>query len=191
MEHYYKNIHGWANYPDYLELYSQMVNKFSDGSHFVEIGSWYGRSAVFMGVEILNSKKKIKFDCVDSWDFVDWIYSTDADLNIKKHSAFSEFLKNIKPLSDIINYHKLKSIEASKLYADESLNFVFVDGSHEYEHVKNDLIYWFPKIKHGGVFAGHDYSQGWTIGVINAVNEFFEGKKFEIRYSNTWIYNKL
>ena len=44
-----------------------MVNHFTDNSHFVEIGSWKGRSASYMAVEIFNSRKNIKFDCVDTW----------------------------------------------------------------------------------------------------------------------------
>jgi hypothetical protein len=65
MEHFYKNI--GEDWMDFQELYSEMVNYFPDNSHFVEVGSWKGRSASYMAVEILNSKKRIKFDCVDTW----------------------------------------------------------------------------------------------------------------------------
>lgn len=64
MEHFYQNIgEDWFTYPN---LYKEMVEKSSNGSLFVEVGSWKGRSASFMAVEILNSKKDIKFDCVDT-----------------------------------------------------------------------------------------------------------------------------
>jgi hypothetical protein len=67
MEHFYnENIFG-ENWFDYSELYKSQVNKAIDGSHFVEVGSWKGRSSAFMAVEIINSGKKIKFDCVDTW----------------------------------------------------------------------------------------------------------------------------
>ena len=68
MEHFYQNLSGenWFTYPN---LYKEMVEKCSadSTSHFVEVGSWKGRSASFMGVEIINSNKIIKFDCVDTW----------------------------------------------------------------------------------------------------------------------------
>ena len=51
MEHFYQSV-GEENWFDYQELYSSMVNHFCDGAHFVEVGSWKGRSAAFMGVEI-------------------------------------------------------------------------------------------------------------------------------------------
>ena len=60
MEHFYQNI--GEDWMDYQSLYSEMVNHFTDNSHFVEIGSWKGRSASYMAVEIFNSRKNIKFD---------------------------------------------------------------------------------------------------------------------------------
>jgi len=57
MEHYYENIQGWFTAKN---LYSSMVKNYPDGSHFLEIGTWKGCSAVYMGVEIVNSGKNIK-----------------------------------------------------------------------------------------------------------------------------------
>lgn len=176
MEHYYQLTEGWFNY---TELYSDMVNKFPTNSHFVEIGTWQGTSSVYMGVEIVNSGKKIKFDCVDPW--VDQNNGYDHDY------AFNKFLENIKPLSSVINYHKLASVEASKLYSNESLDFVFIDGAHDYENVKNDINAWYPKIKNGGVIAGHDYVIPSPVQV--AVDEFFKDNNIQL-FKNCWIYNK-
>ena len=64
MEHFYKDIYGFC---DYVGLYKKAVEIFPSGSHFVEVGSFLGKSAVFMAVEIINSGKRIKFDCVDHW----------------------------------------------------------------------------------------------------------------------------
>ncbi len=63
MKHFYQQV-GNENWFDYPGLYESMVNHFPDRSHFVEVGSWKGRSAAYMGVEILNSNKCIQFDCV-------------------------------------------------------------------------------------------------------------------------------
>lgn len=183
----YKDIQGWSTF---LPLYAEMVDKFPDGSHFVEVGSWKGRSAVYMGTKIVNSGKKIKFDCIDNWKFDDEIYSTDVTLDKMKKTAYGEFLKNIRPLSKVINYHKIDSVRGSKLYADRSLDFVFIDSSHEYENIKNDIINWFPKVKNGGVIAGHDYCLDGFPGVKLAVDEFFKGKKIEIKFKTTWIHYK-
>ena len=65
MEHFYYHIgENWFNYQD---LYNQMVNYFPDGAHFVEVGSWKGRSSAFMAVEIINSNKKLPSA---TWEFL-------------------------------------------------------------------------------------------------------------------------
>ncbi len=65
IPHTYKNLNfgeDWFTYPD---LYKEMVEKF-DNSIFVKIGSWKGKSSSYMATEIANSKKNIKFFCVDT-----------------------------------------------------------------------------------------------------------------------------
>jgi hypothetical protein len=60
MEHFYHNLgEDWFSFQD---LYSEMVQRFKGDSHFVEIGSWLGRSSSYMAVEIINSGFDIKFD---------------------------------------------------------------------------------------------------------------------------------
>lgn len=56
---------------------------------------------------------------------------------------------------------------------DNSLGFVYLDGNHSYESVLQDLRMWTPKLKEGGIMAGHDYN---LYGVKQAVNEFTKGK---------------
>ena len=54
-------------------------------------------------------------------------------------------------------------------FEDESLDYIFIDGDHSYEGALRDCELFFPKIKSGGIFAGHDWSFD---GVRKAVNEF-------------------
>ena len=62
---------------------------------------------------------------------------------------------------------------ASLIIPNESLDFVFIDGNHQYEAVLEDLEAWYPKVKTGKLLIGHDYvrSDGHT-GVQKAVMEF-------------------
>jgi predicted O-methyltransferase YrrM len=60
----------------------------------------------------------------------------------------------MKPLEGYYNDLKMKSMEAVKLYEDESLDFVFIDASHEYEDVKDDITHWMLKVKDGGIISG-------------------------------------
>ncbi len=54
---------------------------------------------------------------------------------------------------------------------DQSLDFVFLDASHTYEDVKNDICLWLPKVRYGGVLAGDDYTDKFSDGVVKAVDE--------------------
>ncbi len=69
---------------------------------------------------------------------------------------------------------RLPSVEGARQFQDGTLDFVFIDGDHTYEAVRDDIQAWLPKLKPGGLLCGHDYSNpGWPfLGVDQAVNEF-------------------
>ena len=66
------------------------------------------------------------------------------------------------------------SVEAAALVADGALDFVYIDGAHDYENVKADIQAWMPKLRAGGVMSGHDYGDpGPAKDVKIAVDEVF------------------
>jgi hypothetical protein len=182
MEHYYHQIgENWFTYP---QFYSSLVKIYPSGSKFVEVGSWRGRSSCFLGVEIYNSGKNIKLDCVDTWEGSEEHVGYDI---LNNDGLYKEFIKNISPISDIITPIRMKSLDAAKLYEDESIDVVFIDASHRYEDVREDLIAWYPKVKKGGIFSGHDYPS-WP-EVVRAVDEYFPENNFTSS-ENCWIHLK-
>lgn len=68
-----------------------------------------------------------------------------------------------------IKWIKEKSADAAELIADNSLDFVYIDGDHAYEFVTKDISLYYPKIKKGRLFSGHDYNYE---SVKKAVDEF-------------------
>jgi hypothetical protein len=164
MEHFYMNIKGWFNFQD---LYSEMVEKHGDGAHFVEIGTFMGKSASFMGVEIHNSGKKIRFDAIDH--FMGSRDEIEGPHRIAKDGTLEERCRhNLAGLPDV-NIICADSETASRMYANGSLDFVFIDAGHAYDEVKRDIELWIGKVKPGGVLAGHDYTT--HPGVKQAVDE--------------------
>ena len=173
MNHFHHEVYGFAQ-NDLFALYRMVVKLFPSGSHFVEVGSFLGKSAVFMAVEIINSGKRIKFDCIDHWKGSEEHYDNE---NIDAENLYEKFLENIKPVKGVINPIRGESVMASKLYEPNSLDFIFIDASHDERSVKEDLTYWMPRLKEDGMIAGDDVDNK---GVANAVRWFFDTKKLEI-----------
>lgn len=165
MEHYYQNIQGWFIYQP---IYDTAVQLAGDPAHFVEIGAWRGRSTAYLAVNIINSGKNIRLDAVDTWQGSQAEEVHLQDPAVINNTLYDEFLANMDPVKHVVNPIKMTSVDASKLYQDSSLDFVLVDGSHEYQDVFDDITNWLPKLKPGCMIAGDDYA--WP-GVRQAVNE--------------------
>lgn len=188
MEHIYQNIENFYGF-NYENLFTEMVNRF-DNAHFVEIGTAIGKSTLYMGVEIINSNKNIKYDTYDcqrkyaSIDYCPSTFDVLENKNLKElpeneDSSWQNYLHNIKPINHIVNSFREYSVIASKKYEDESLDFVFIDGNHSFEEVVLDINNWLPKIKKNGILAGHDYTDE-NYAVKNAVNSIFPKDKIRI-----------
>jgi hypothetical protein len=67
---------------------------------------------------------------------------------------------------------KAPSFEGGKLVEDNSLDFVYIDDNHEFDYVLLSLIAWVPKVKRGGIIAGHDYYRFRGAGVVDAVDAY-------------------
>ena len=74
-----------------------------------------------------------------------------------------------------------------------NLDFVYIDGLHDYESVKRDIKNYWPKIKKGGVLGGHDFDNGrYPVhdGVVKAVTEFAIKNKLKLyigKGSDWWV----
>jgi len=54
----------------------------------------------------------------------------------------------------------MDSAAAASQVLDRSLDFVYLDARHDFAGVAADIHAWWPKVKVGGVFAGHDFVDG-------------------------------
>lgn len=186
MNHIYEQEQFGENWFTYKTLYSSIVNEFPSGSKFVEVGCWKGKSSSYMAVEIKNSNKNIEFYCVDHW------------MGSQEHIGFSElddlydiFISNMKPVEEYYTPLRMTSVEASNTFEDESLDFVFIDASHEYLDVKTDIKSWLPKVKPGGILAGHDYTPPFFPQVVRAVHDSFGDYGFSpLLDIRCWIHRK-
>ncbi len=170
MKHIYQNIEGWFSFPN---LYKSMVEKFPTGSRLVEIGVFKGCSFSYLVVEAINSGKKFDLVAIDAFPW---------------EGLKESFLENMKPLEG--HYRLLAggdSFDRAKDFEDESIDFLFIDANHTYEFVIKDIKSFLPKMKKGGVIAGHDYNEHHP-GVIQAVNEVFTNVNYDPK-EDVWSVN--
>ena len=126
----------------------------------IEIGVGQG----FFSLEILKNTNYTLYS-IDCWE-----YNTFNPIPEQSYQETISRLTSFKERSIIIKSYSIPEI-ANK-FQDNSIDLIYIDGDHYYDEVKKDLLLWYPKVKKGGIFSGHDYSLSW--GVKKAVDELFK-----------------
>ena len=168
------------------------------GSNLVglELGVGYGESFCSLLQNCPNIKTLYG---VDKWKpFNDCIKPHyDGKIDFSMNQAEIEFWKDL-------SYHRIKysgfkekaiilekdSNEALKDIPDNSLDFIFLDAHLTYEQVVNDLKVWYPKVKKGGLYMGHDWESD---AIRKAVFDFREENNIESYMSvfdRTFVWKK-
>jgi hypothetical protein len=79
---------------------------------------------------------------------------------------------------------RLESMIAARMFAPDSLDFVYLDASHYEEDVDNDLVVWTAKVRPGGIVAGHDYNLREPNRVAASVNKYYSAHStIEIQFT--------
>ena len=139
-----------------------------------EIGSFSGVSSEVLA---LHCKKLV---CIDTWE--DW--SGDGII----YKALAKF-EEMRSFYTHIDKHHMRGDQASSLYTDQHFDLVYIDASHWYNDVVNDINCWLPKIKSGGYLSGHDYVP--NIDVTKAVNDYFKSTHAITIYpDSSWVIKK-
>jgi len=183
---------GWKTIDGFFDFdgpYSGIAADVPDGYPLVEVGSWLGKSAIYLARELELRGKTNKLFCVDTWNG-----EPDLQQRVKQHGGqsgmFEQFIYNTRHHRGRIIPIPMASTEAAKLFKSQSLMMVFIDANHSYEAVLQDLQAWWPKICPGGMICGHDYvptHPNSINGVVKAVDEFFTHQGVETRpYSRVW-----
>ena len=165
---YWQRCGGWF---DYSAIYDLAVKECRAGGTMVELGNYLGRSLIYLGLKAQESGKQVRIVGADLFrsepcgfhhveimeEGVRWLHRTATDL----HRA---------GLAENVSLLQWSSWECAKLFENESVDFCFVDACHEPYAVEQDLARWWPKIRRGGLLAGHDYSPLFQplVDVVNA-----------------------
>lgn len=71
-----------------------------------------------------------------------------------------------------VEFLRMPSLTAALTVPDGSLDFVYIDGDHRFDAIMLDLILWVPKVRPGGIVAGHDFFEFYKAGVTTAVRTY-------------------
>ena len=171
----WSEIDGWFLW---REAQEEAVAFFPDGSRFVEVGTYLGRSLCSLAEVVRLSAKDINVIGIDTcrgsgaegWRKKDY----HARAVEEGGGTFAGRLhKNVIEcgFDDILTLVIADSVNASRLFADASIEWVHLDAKHDYESVSADINAWLPKIKVGGWLSGDDYESVKWPEVVRAVSQ--------------------
>lgn len=133
----------------------------------IEIGVWEAHNSV----RLLDKFPNLHITLIDPFEgYQDWWGFIDGN-TMKGHEYIA--FERLKPYVDRVNIIKQFSDKALEFIADESFDFIYIDGDHSYKWALHDITNYWAKVKPGGVLCGHDRSLS---GVAQALEEF--GKSF-------------
>jgi methyltransferase family protein len=173
--HSWRDIPGWFQWRRHQE---EAVAHFPDGSWFVEVGCYLGRSICSLGEVVRGSHAKTRIVGVDAGrgSGPEGRSERDAHGPAVAHGGgtLAGLLhRNIIGcgLADTIQLLISDSVLAAELFADASLAWVHIDARHDYTSVVADINAWAPKVQPGGWLSGDDYhAEAWP-GVVDAVTD--------------------
>lgn len=135
---------------DRRELFQKICKEFPNGRG-VEVGTFKGEFSKDM-LSVWDGTLYM----VDVWRGIDEGY-TDSSNHNKHTDIWKTAMENIDVYYERAVMIRNTSETASHMFNDITLDFVYIDANHAYQYVKDDISYWYPKVKTGGYLWGHDY----------------------------------
>lgn len=128
----------------------------------VEIGTRYGESAVKINREFAIGE----YICVDPYvDYEEYEGDDFSKVLKSDYKVFKKVSRSLKlRMGSRVKFIREFSEKAASQIDDNYADFIFIDGNHAYEYVHEDLRNYWPKVKSGGILAGHDY---WHRSISN------------------------
>jgi hypothetical protein len=170
----WQEIEGWFTWRDGQE---EAVEYFPEGSCFVEVGSYLGRSLCSLAEVVDQSGKKIEVIGVDTCrgSGPEGLQKKDYHRTAVAagHGTFAGALHgNIIQCgyADSITLIVRDSVAAARLFRDNSIDWVHLDARHDGPGIKADIHAWLPKIKLGGWLSGDDYNELKWPELVEAVD---------------------
>ena len=144
------------------------------------LSKFHGKDFKYVGIDLFDENSENKDEVIPNTKFSNPLKNIYFKY-IKKQNPYSleaveDLLKKFKNNITLIKGNSnniLKKIDMSKI------NYVFIDGGHEYQTVKNDLNFCKEVIINNGTVMCDDYDLSYAPGVKKAIDEFISDNKFK------------
>ena len=134
--------------------------------------------------EVLSDGWLGKLLLIDCWEHQSKEYNDKGNVGQQEQDKLYLSVQKRFEEQKWITVWKRYSLDAAAHVADGQLDFVYLDGNHSKDAVAEDLEAWLPKVRLGGIFAGHDYLDAelsfGSFGVKSAVTEFAARHGFKV-----------
>lgn len=142
-------VHGWLTEKEGALLYG-LANECTGKGVIVEIGSWQGKSALFLGAGS-QAGNKVPVYAIDPHTGLTGL------AGFERLPTFPIFQNTIKKagLDSIVKPLVMTSAEAAVTF-NTPIELLFIDGDHALQMVSLDYTLWFPRLINGGIIAFHD-----------------------------------
>jgi Methyltransferase domain len=155
-----------------IAFYAAVIPALGPGQWWAEVGVNYGRSLLYAAEQLVRLGAGSLIFGIDPWQG-----QSHPDPDARSKCSFAAAVQALARWSrpdelEIVYLQRTTSVAASKGIDACQLVGVVIDGDHRYEAVQADIQAWRPKVKPGGILAGHDYSDAFP-GVRQAVDEAF------------------
>ena len=155
-------------YMSHLTSRLDLVTLLPETGRGVEVGVWRGD----FSYPFLQRWQGGHLTLVDPWAKLPDTEYDDVRNRDYDPTDYEYVVNRFRPLAGRAVFARCRSEAAVYDFPDGTLDFVYLDGNHAYDHVTQDIALWWPKLKPGGVLAGHDLFLPDHPGVTVAVGEF-------------------
>lgn len=188
---YWHEIDGWFQWRSAQE---DAASRFPEGSCFVEVGTYLGRSLCSLAEVVERSGKAFTLIGVDTCRGSGPEGQRQKDYHgapvVQGGGTFAGALhKNILDCGygDAVLLIVADSVAASRLFTDASIDWVHLDARHDYASLQADIQAWLPKVKPGGWLSGDDYDEIKWPEVVKAVGDLLTGAEAWSTQQWRWI----
>lgn len=142
------------------------INRMRGDVIGAEIGVLKGETSHVLLESCPNIKKLYGIDPYITYTAID-VVRTQEDMNSYEKTLH----QNMSPFGERFELIKKKSVDATDQLANESLDFVLVDGDQTEDSIHNDIELYYPKIKKNGYIFGHDIQVKFVVDAIKLYRE--------------------